>query len=132
MKGQASFEFMILILVMFMISIISFSAFYGVLGPADSGSALTLNGICAELGQKIDSALFFGAGFSQNISLPKKVSGASYTVSIKNSTIICKDSKNSFAENFFAAYVSNGTAKEFFLPLREIEIKNIEGEISIL
>ncbi len=134
LKGQASFEFMLMVILVAITALASFVAVYGKVTSSDlAGRQKELAAVCDELVQKIDSAFFYGSGFSQNITLPDKINGRNYTVSIKKSYIVCESENFDYPKKFFASNVTNiSGAADFSVPLRKIKIENSEGVVVIL
>ncbi len=132
-RGQASFEFMLMIILVAITALASFVAVYGKVTSSDlAGRQTSLAGICNELAQKIDNAFFYGSGFSQNITLLDKVDGRNYTVSIKKSYAVCESENFDYPQKFFADNVTNSAgAAEFSVPLKKIKIENSDGVVVI-
>ena len=135
MKSQASFEFLtivsiVLIFVLLIFSLLSATQFRA------QGIELQkiVKNICSRIGDKINKAIYFGNGFSQNVSLGEDIFGTDYTLTIRNNkTLVCSTERFSIIEIFVENEITNTTHDPPFpVPKREIEIKNSNGIVVIL
>jgi len=135
MKSQSSFEFLtmvsiILIFVLLIFSLVASTQFHA------QGEELqrSVKNICSNIGDKINKAIYFGNGFSQNVSLRENIFGTDYTLIIRdNKTLVCSAEKFSIMEIFVENEITNTTHEPpFSIPKREIEIKNSDGVVMII
>jgi len=135
MKSQSSFEFLtmvsiILIFVLLIFSLVAATQFRA------QGEELqrSVKNICSKIGDKINKAIYFGNGFSQNVSLGENIFGTDYTLTIRdNKTLVCSTETFSIMEIFVENKITNTTHDPpFSIPKREIEIKNSDGVVMII
>lgn len=134
MRAQASFEFMIMVIfVLFFILAFYVSVFGKELLAGEEEKRKEIENICNSIADKINSAVYYGNGFSQNISLPEKLYGANYSVKVLNKTLICDAGKYNSIEKFVAETVtdSKGKAPPFTLEHKKIKIENPVGIVVI-
>lgn len=134
MKSQASTEFMAIvgvILVFVMIIFVSTSALQ--LSAQNEEVRRKVGSICSDIREKINKAIYFGFGFSQNVSLPDDVFRVDYNLKISdNKTLICSTEKFSIIEIFVENKITNTTDDPpFTIPKREIKISNSNGVVVI-
>jgi hypothetical protein len=138
MRGQAAFEFIVLavavLILLFTFFVITFSRqFY----LQDIQTQDRLDGVCSDVANKINQAIYFGGGFSQNVTLPNKIYGSNYSIEVQSSTktLICRTNETnqkSAIKFFIADKVNNMTGStSFFVPIREVKINNTEGTVVI-
>lgn len=132
MKGQASYELMILIAFLIMISVLYVSAFRNQFQPDIVEKQEKINNICSDIANKINNAIYFGHGFVQTVNLPDKINDLNYSITVYNDFISCKIDDYGSMQNFIAENITNTTHNPpFELPIREIKIENVVGTIVI-
>jgi len=134
MKSQASSEFLtivMIILIFIMIIFISTSALQ--LSAQKEEVLRKVRSICGDITEKINKAIYFGLGFSQNVSLPDDVFGTDYNLKISdNKTLICSTEKFSIIDMFVENEITNTTDNPpFTIPKKEIKISNSGGVVVI-
>ena len=129
MKGQAAFEFMMIM--SFLILIMSFYvlAFQYQFDPR--GIQQKLSNICSNIASKIDNAYYFGIGFRQNVTLPDNVGGQTYTITAGDKILLCKAGKAVAIENFLANITNSTGNPPFNIKTRETKIENINNVVVI-
>lgn len=91
-----------------------------------------IENICSDVANKINSAVYFGFGFTQNVSLPEQIYGLNYSITVYNGTLLCRYDKYVIIEKFITNSTTNTTHDPpFELPRREIKIENSAGIIVI-
>lgn len=135
MISQASFEFLtiisiILIFILLIFSLVSATQFRAQREELQK----TVKNICSRIGDKINKAIYFGNGFSQNVSLGEEIFGTDYSLIIRdNKTLVCSAERFSIIEIFVENNITNKTHNPpFSIPKREIEIKNSKGIVMII
>ena len=111
MKAQASFEFLSSVIVVAVVLVAVFSAFYTKIfsaGATTDEQSLSL--VCASLAEKINSADYYGNGFEFSTSLPQKIGTKNYTITAQNSTLQCTMQSSSSIQTITAKNLTNGTA----------------------
>lgn len=134
MRGQAAFEFMIISSIIMVILLLIFGAASRAQIVSQEGEAQSkVQDICEYVTDKINSAIYYGEGFSQKISLPIQVYGNNYTVEVKNNrTLVCSTTKFSIVEIFAENKITNNTdTPPFFIKPNSIRISNIGGTVII-
>jgi len=134
MKSQASLEFMQIVMIVLVFLLVTYTSIASTQFSAQEEEVQRkLSSICGDITDKINKAVYFGFGFSQNISLWKQIYGNNYTLKINdNKTLICSTSKFSIIETFIENKITNSTSNPpFFIPIRTIKISNSRGTVVI-
>jgi len=134
MKAQASTEFIAIVIVIMIFIMIIFVATSALQISAQNEEVYRkVRSICGDIREKINKAIYFGFGFSQNVNLPTDVFGVNYSLNVSdNKTLICSTEKFSVIEMFVENDITNTTHDPpFTIPKREIKISNSEGVVVI-
>lgn len=134
MNGQVSMEFMVIIVVMLSTVLVFFLASYSKESSIRSDEIQRkLNSVCNDIATKIDKAVSFGNGFTQNITLPAKIYDLNYSVyAVNNETLYCSAGNYNTFANLISGGLNNTTSyAPFYIPIREIKINNTQGVIVI-
>lgn len=133
MKGQASMELITMVLAILVIIIAFFLAsFSRESSIRDDETQRKLNSVCNDVATKIDRAVFFGNGFTQNVTLPGRIFDLQYSIDVYNRTLLCKAGKFNRIEMFTADRITNTTNyPPFSIPIRQITVNNTQGTIVI-
>ena len=87
-----------------------------------------LDSLCTEIAAKIGNAIFYGPGFSQNVTLNPTLYGTNYNITIYNNAVTCDSSNYNSIKNFENVdgfNVSNGIVKApFNAPFATLRIRN--------
>lgn len=119
MKSQTSMEFLSsIVVVMFFI----LAVYVIILGKVPKENT---EKICKDIASAINSAVFFGSGFSQNVTVPVGVK-----ISATNTSLICAN-KNSFVEILNSEKIKNSTAFAPFEIFGQKQVKNVLGVVVI-
>lgn len=95
-------------------------------------SSMAIDQLCNNIAVKIGSAVQFGDGFSQNITLPPDLQGISYNVTVYGSSVICRSSVQDIVKSHIAKTITNGTSgPPFTLAKRTLSIRNNLGTVVI-
>lgn len=133
MKGQASLEFMMMVIVVLFFIMAFYVYALGKENVAlETEKQKNIESMCSDIANKIDSVFFYGSGFKESVYLPEKVYGLDYKINVYNKTLICSAGKYSFIEKFVSEKITNSTHyPPFQIPNRKITIKNYLGEVRI-
>jgi len=133
MKGQASFEIMMLIAFLIIISTFYITAFRDQFQTFYIDNQNKLEVICADLADEINSAVSYGNGFTSNTTLPSQINGQNYKILVQsNSSMICILNNLTAFENILSKNITNQTSiPPFYVPIREIKVENINDVIVI-
>ena len=134
MKGQVSFEFMIITLIVLSILLLVFATTTKT--QIDSQQDLMqrrIANLCQDLAEKIDKAIYYGRGFSQELDLPNNIYGIDYNIKIQNNkTLVCSTEKFSIVKIIIENEIRNETAQvPFFISLDATSISNEGGVVVI-
>ncbi len=111
MKAQASFEFLSSVIVVAVVLLAVFSAFYSKFFQAGvSEDEQSLATLCSSLAEKINAVDYYGAGFEFSISLPQKIGTKIYIITAQNLSLQCTVQKFSSLQTITAKNLTNGTA----------------------
>jgi len=134
MKSQASLEFIQIAIVVLVFLLVTYTSIASTQFSAQEEEVeRKLSSLCGDIADKINKAVYFGFGFSQNISLWEQIYGNNYTLKINdNKTLICSTSKYSIIETFIENNITNSTHNPpFFIPIITIKISNSKGNVVI-
>ncbi len=134
MKAQAALEFMIISFIILSILLLLFSITTGAqLASQQEQAQNRLNSICKNLVNKINNAIYYGNGFSQEIVIPDSIYGNSYTIEVKNNkTLICSTEKFSLIQMFVENDIMNETSSSpFNIKPNSITIENVDKMVVI-
>jgi len=130
MKSQASLEFIQIAMVVLVFLLVTYASIASTQFSAQEEEVQRkLSTVCGDIADKINKAIYFGFGFSQNISLWNQIYGNNYTLKINNNkTLVCSTSRYSIVETFIENNITNSTHNPpFFIPIRTIKISNSGG-----
>jgi len=138
MKSQASFEFLALVMVVLLFMLYLFSSASAVqLSARQEEVQRRVSNLCGDISDKINKAVYYGFGFSQNVTLPINILGVNYTANITNNkTLICSTNtsiKFSIIETFTENQIKNSTNQNppFEIPHKQISINNTNGIVIV-
>lgn len=134
MKAQAALEFMIISFIILSILLLLFSITTGSqLASQQEEAQNRLNSICKNLVNKINNAIYYGNGFSQEIVIPDSIYGNSYIIEVKNNkTLICSTEKFSLIQMFVENDITNETSNPpFDIKPNSITIENVDKMVVI-
>ncbi|HLE07626.1 MAG TPA: hypothetical protein VI933_03300 [archaeon] len=111
MKAQASFEFLSSVIVVAVVLLAVFSAFYSKFFEAGiSTDEQSLTTLCYSLAEKINAVDYYGTGFEFSASLPQKIGTKIYTITAQNLSLQCTMQRFSSLQTITAKNLTNGTA----------------------
>jgi len=129
MRGQAGVEFMVSTILVLLFVLVFYVSAFGRTSTVPKD--LEVEQLCNSIVAKISSVVQYGDGFSQNMTLPASIPTTNYTITVYNTSIICRGSSD-FVKTHPAVALSNGTsAPPFTLPKRTISISNNRATIVI-
>jgi len=134
MKGQVSLEFLLIVSSVLFFLFVFFSAAVSTqLSAQGEQTQRLLSNVCSDVSDKINKAVFYGLGFSQNITLPQTLYGTDYSITVRNNwTLECVTSTASVINIFTNTSIKNSTAyPPFIIPKRQIRISNTGGVVLI-
>lgn len=93
---------------------------------------LAIEHICEEIAVKINSASQYGDGFGQNMTLPDKLDGADYNITVYTNSLVCRSTQD-VVRSHSASIIRNATSvPPFILPRNKtITISNTAGTVKI-
>jgi len=134
MKGQLGFEFLMIMFIVMLILVLIFTATTSnQVGLQETQKERKLKGVCERVADTINRAVYYGAGFSQTITIPETIYGSNYTLDvIGNKTLVCSNSKTDIISTFIENNITNSTSiAPFSISNKIIIISNNETRVLI-
>ena len=131
-SGQAAVEFMICILVL-VFAMIIFSVYAGSkdFERSNAEAKLEADKLCWQISHLINTAMY-SRGYYSEFSLPMKINGLDYNVSVSNNTVIVDYERHSCIYQIAVTNISFGTKKApFSLCGGDFYINNTNNELFI-
>ncbi len=120
-KSQTSVEFLSSIVVVMFFTLAVYVVILAKISPAENAK-----NVCKDIASAINSAVFFGYGYSQNMTIPVGIE-----ISATNTTLTCKRGET-FIEVMNSEKIRNSTAyAPFEISAGKRQIKNTFGTIII-
>jgi len=134
MKGQVSFEFMIISLIVLSILLLVFATTTKTqIDAQENIMQRRVANLCQDLAEKINKVIYYGKGFTHELDLPNNIYGIDYNLKIQNNkTLVCSTEKFSIVKIIIENKIRNETTQvPFFISLDVTSISNEEGVVVI-
>lgn len=134
MKGQVSFEFMIISLIVLSILLLVFATTTKTqIDSQENIMQRRVANLCQDLAEKINKVIYYGKGFNHELELPNNIYGIDYNLKIQNNkTLVCSTEKFSIVKIIIENEIRNETAQvPFFISLNATSISNEGGVVVI-
>lgn len=127
MKGQASAEFMIVLMLMVaLLTVLSITSMIKTDEVSINNMQREAEDVLRNVGDKINTVYFEGDGFMTNVTIPDRILGFDYNISVNSKFIIIEAGHQTFSKVLFANVTNAGNFVK-----GTNNIKNVGGAIKI-